>query len=80
MTLAELTTFLGWSTLINFGLLTAMGLGIATMGTWMKGIHSRMFALPGERLDVLYFDYLGRYKALVLVFNAVPYVALKIMG
>ena len=28
----------------------------------------------------MYFDYLGRFKILVIVFNLTPYIALKIMA
>lgn len=78
--LTLLTAFLGWCTLINFGVLLLSTLMVVVAGDWAKGIHGRMFGIPTAQLDTLYFNYLAHYKLLFLVFNLVPYVALKLLA
>ena len=43
-------------------------------------IHSRMFELDEPDLKRAYFQYLAQFKIVVLVFNVVPYIALKLIG
>jgi len=43
-------------------------------------IHSSMFDLDPQAVPAMYFDYLGRYKLMLLVFNIVPYLALRIIA
>lgn len=43
-------------------------------------MHSKMFDIEEKDLNRMYFDYLGRFKILVIVFNLTPYIALKIVG
>jgi len=42
-------------------------------------IHASMFKLEQEDLSKAYFRYLANYKILVIVFNLVPYLALRII-
>lgn len=80
MTLQELTTLLGWCTVINFGLLTFIALCLFAMRGWVKGIHSSMYGVPADQLEVIYFNYMANYKLLIFIFNLVPWAALKIMA
>ena len=41
-------------------------------------LHSRMFGVNENEIPALYFQYLGYYKLLILIFNLVPYIAMKI--
>lgn len=59
-----LTTFLGWSTVINFGVLA-----VSAIPAWSFEIR-----------PLIYFQYLAQYKIAIFVFNLVPYIALKIMA
>ena len=73
------TAVLGWCTVINAAVLTLAALALVTAGDSIARIHSRMFGIDVGELPRLYFDYLGRYKTLVLLFNLVPYIALRIV-
>lgn len=75
----QLTAFLGWCTLINIGLLLFSTLMIALIKDFAIRVHSKMFDLDPQTLPTMYFDYLGRFKVLVIVFNLVPYLALRII-
>lgn len=73
------TTFLGWCTVINLGVLLFSTFMIMAMHRFITDIHSRMFGIPESELPAIYMRYLANFKVLVLVFNLVPYVALKLM-
>lgn len=80
ITLHELTIFLGWSSLINICILLFSTLMVVVCRDWAVGIHSKMFNLDPATVPKMYFEYLGQYKVLVLVFNVVPYIALRVIG
>ena len=42
-------------------------------------VHGKLFHIPREALNVAYYSFLGLYKIVWLVFNAVPYLALLII-
>ncbi len=78
--LANLTAFFGWCTVINGLMLILATTALVFAGDSVARIHSRMFGMDAGELPKLYFDYLGRLKTLILVFNLVPYFALKIIA
>jgi hypothetical protein len=78
--LAIAATFFGWATLINMALLLIAVLAITFLRCPIAKIHSRLFGMSEAELAPLYFQYLANYKLLVIIFNLVPYVALKIMN
>ncbi|MCS7465109.1 hypothetical protein NZK35_00295 [Stieleria sp. ICT_E10.1] len=69
---------LGWCTLINLGILTLSTAMIAGCGGAVGRLHQKWFHLERHDLRREYFRYLANYKLLVLVFNLVPYLALRI--
>ena len=75
-----LTEFLGWSLVINAGLLVFTTVFLLIGQNWAVKIHSKLFELSEEDLKRTYFGYVALYKILILTFNAAPYAALKIMG
>ncbi|MCT2532050.1 hypothetical protein N2488_02520 [SAR92 clade bacterium H231] len=79
ISIEQLTAFLGWCTLINIGLLLFSTLILALVKDFAINMHSKIFDLDPETLPAMYFDYLGRLKLLVIVFNLVPYLALRII-
>lgn len=80
ISLHELTTFLGWCTAINIGILLFSTLITTLTKSFAASLHSKLFHLDPASLPKMYFDYLGNYKILIMVFNLVPYLALRIMG
>jgi hypothetical protein len=77
---ATLTTFLGWCSVINLGLLCLATIMLGTLKNWVMGTHSKMLGIDEAELPGLYLQYLSNYKVLVLVFNVVPYMALRMMS
>jgi hypothetical protein len=80
MNISELTTLLGWSSVICISILLLTTIMLSTMRGPIVRIHSRMLGLNEEALLGVYVTYLAQFKILVLVFNLAPYIALKIMG
>ena len=78
--LASAAAFFGWATLINIVLLLIVALSITVLRCPIAKIHSKLFGMSEAELTPLYFQYLANYKLLVIIFNLVPYIALKIMA
>lgn len=78
-TLESFTTFLGWCSVINIGLLVVAGIMIVFMRDFVMRIHNALLGVDIERLPAIYMEWIGRYKTMTIFFNIVPYVALKIM-
>lgn len=71
--------FFMWCTIINGGLLvfwTLMWFGAPRL---VYRTQKRWVAISREQFTVVMYGFLGLFKLLVLVFNAVPYVALVII-
>jgi hypothetical protein len=80
MNLDNVTTFLGWCSLINIVLLTVISSLLILGKNAITRLHGKMFGLDDNELKSLYFQYLGQYKILIIIFNLVPYLALKLMS
>ena len=74
-----ITTFFGWCSVINIGLLMFYVIWLMTFRSLTKSIHSALLGINQDELDSMYFQFLGNYKLAVIVLNIVPYFALKIM-
>jgi hypothetical protein len=80
MDIQVLARFFMWCTIINGSLLAFwIGMLFATPDLVYR-TQRRWFPLSRESFDVVMYGFLGLFKILFLVFNAVPYVALLIVG
>lgn len=73
------TSFLGWCSVINIGVLILSSALLITFKQTISNIHSKLFGLDKEILPLAYFQYLGNYKIAIFILNIVPYTALKLM-
>ena len=71
---------LGWSTLLNMGILVFASIVVAVAGDALKRIHSSLYGLSDADLDRAYFQYMANYKIMILVFNLAPYLAMRIVA
>jgi hypothetical protein len=69
-----------WCTVINYSVLLVWWLFFLCAHEWMYGLHSRWFHLPVEQFDALHYAGMALYKVGILLFNLVPYIALRIVG
>lgn len=79
-TTQQAAQFLGWCTILNMGMLIFATIMIVALREPVSRFHGRLFQMEADQLQLTYFNYLGNYKLLTLVFNLMPYVALKIVG
>ena len=80
MSIIEITSFFGWCTVVNFALYTITVSVLLLFKASIKNIHSKLTGVATDKLDVLYFNYLGQFKLAILIFSLTPYLALKLMG
>ena len=73
------TTFIGWCTVINISILCFSTLLLFIFKGSISKIHSEMSGIKQNDLFPIYFKYLGSYKIAIIIFNLVPYFALRIM-
>jgi hypothetical protein len=79
ITLDSMMALLGWCTAINFALFATFGIMLMLAGKPLAQFHSRLFGLNVDELPSIYFNYLAHYKILIVVFNLVPYLALRLI-
>ncbi|MDD9952666.1 MAG: hypothetical protein OXT67_13990 [Zetaproteobacteria bacterium] len=79
LSIYDLSLFFGWCSAINIVILTFSTLMLTTCSSVIRRIHERLLGLGEEDLKRLYVNYLAGYKALILVFNIIPWLALQCM-
>ena len=80
MTIEQLTTLLGWCSVINIGVLIFSALAVVALKDAIVKIHSSMFGVDPTNLPSTYFQYLGNYKIAIIVLNLAPWISLKLMA
>jgi len=80
MTVDILREVLGWCAVINMGLLLFSAIFVVLLRGPISRIHAKMFNLDESDLSLAYFQYLAQYKIAIIVFNIIPYFALRIVG
>lgn len=77
MTLQFASDLLLWCAMLNYAVLLAWFIAFRFAHAWMRELHSRWFHISDERFDGIHYACMAVYK---LLFNVVPYVALRILG
>ena len=80
MDIQTLTTFFMWCTIINAVILILWTVFSMFAPDLVYRTQNKWFPIPRETFNVVIYSYLGLFKSAFLVFNAVPYVALLIVG
>jgi hypothetical protein len=79
MTLEAIRHVFGWCAVINLGLLLCWFFFIMLAHDWAYRMHRRWFRISVEAFDAIHYAGLGLFKIGVLLFNVVPYLALRIV-
>lgn len=79
MDIRTLKEFFKWCTIINVALLILSAIMIIAAPDFIYSVQGQLFLMPREIFDVVLYAFLGLYKIVILVFNLVPYVALRII-
>jgi hypothetical protein len=69
-----------WCTIINYGLLMIWFLLFVLPHEWLYRLWGRGFRLSIEQFDAVSFAGIVLFKSGILLFNLVPYIALRIVG
>ena len=77
---AKLTAFFKWCSIINGIILVLAILGVVLGPEFGQALQSRMFQVAPGTLSAAMYMFLGMFKIFWLVFNVVPYVALRIVS
>jgi hypothetical protein len=70
-------SLLGWSSIINLGILIYWFLMILFARQWVYRLHGRWFQLTESQLDVIHYAGMGLYKLMILFFNLIPWLLLR---
>ncbi len=70
--------FLLWCTVINYAIILIWFLFFILAHDWMYLLHSAWFHLSVEQFDMLHYGGMAVFKIGIILFNLVPYIALRI--
>ncbi len=79
MTIEVFRGVLAWSAVINLGLLLWWFLFFSLAHDWTYRLHGKWFKLTTEQFDALHYGGMAVFKLGILLFNLVPYLALRIV-
>jgi hypothetical protein len=79
MSIAIIREVLLWCTGINYGVLLVWFLCFMLVHDWMHRLYGRWFHLSVEQFDALHYAGMAIFKIGFLLFNLVPYIALRIV-
>ena len=81
MNAATLRDVFFWCSAIDYGLLLVWALVFVLLPHEpLKQLICRIYRLAPDRFDELNYNGIVFFKVLILVFNIVPYIALRIVG
>ena len=80
MTFETIRAVFAWCTVINFGLLLYWFLFITLAHDLTYRWHSKWFKISEERFDAFHYAGIAIYKLGIILFNLVPYLAMRIVG
>jgi hypothetical protein len=80
MTLEVVRETLGWCTVINIVILWVWLLFFVFAHDWMYKLHGKWFKFSIETFDAIHYVGMATLKIGMLLFNLVPYLALRIAG
>ena len=78
MDITTLTSFLAWCLAINLGLYILSIIFVTVFKDFTMSLHKKFFDLDDAYLSKAYFEFMGRYKMIIIFFNLVPYLVLRL--
>ena len=80
MTIEVIRGALAWCTVINWGLLLWWFLFFILAHDWIYRFHRKWFDVSVDKFDAIHYAGMGIFKIGIILFNLVPYLALRIVG
>lgn len=75
-----LWSFLLYSTAINFSILLLWVIAFLFARDAIRSLHGRWFQLTDQQFDAIHYGAMALYKIGIILFNAVPLLALWLIG
>lgn len=79
MDIARVRAFLKWCAVLNGGLLILASLIIRWAGDSVFQIHSQWIPMTRDAFNAQVYGLLGMFKIIVITFNLIPYLAIRIL-
>ena len=79
MTITALRDFFFWCAIVNYGILFLWFLAFTYAHDSLYRLHAKWFKLSVANFDALHYSGMALYKICVLVFNAAPYIAVRMI-
>jgi len=80
MTIETIRAVLAWSLVLNIGWLVVWFLFFSLAHDWTYRLHTKWFNLSVEKFDAIHYAGMALLKVGILLFNLVPYLAMRIVG
>ncbi len=80
MSIDLLRLFFLWCSIINIGLLVIAFVFFKVAHRWIYAIHGGWYRLTEEQFNQAIYQMMILYKICLIVFNIVPYIALRIIS
>ena len=80
MTIETVRAVLAWSSVLNIGWLVVWFLFFSLAHDWIYRLHRQSFNLSVEKFDAINYAGMALLKVGILLFNLVPYLAMRIVG
>ncbi len=71
---------LAWCAVINVGWLLIWWVSYMLVHDFIYRFHGKWFKLSAEKFDAIHYAGIGYFKIGIILFNIVPYLALRIVG
>jgi hypothetical protein len=79
MNIETIREFLGWCTIINYGLMILAFLKVYVLRNTLAQFRQELFGLDEESVRRLQAQFFVNYQLVIIVFTLTPYIALSIM-
>ena len=80
MTIEITRDVFAWCSVINLGILIFWLLWLRCAHDFVYRFHGKWFKISVETFDAIHYGSIGVFKLVIIVFNIVPYFALRIVG
>ena len=78
MTTEKLTKFFGWCTVLNMALLLWWAVWMIFASDFVYQVQTLVIDISKEQMNVVHYSAMAFHKILIIVFNVIPYLVLKI--
>jgi len=80
MTLEIIRDVLAWCSVMNIILLLLWFIIFSLASDWVYRLHHKWYKLSQDAFNTIHYCGIAFLKIVILVFNIVPYLALRIVG